>query len=197
MPLAHARGGPPARSGLPRRRRRHGAGGGHRRGRPRGRRLLPADRLGPLGAGDRRRLPLHRLHHAQPPPSLDRTLFPFQRAFPPEVPAPDHRTGAFVRAARLPGPRQRQEHLCAGQPLGRTGRADRIEPQGQIPFRQSHHVHDLQGRGPQRADLVPAPLFPRPRPAGGRYPSHTARSGRTLITRNCSAARPTWRTTAS
>ena len=52
--------------------------------------------------------------HAQPPPSLDRTLFPFQRQVSSQVPAPHHRAGTLVRAALLPGARQRQEHLCAG-----------------------------------------------------------------------------------
>ena len=48
------------------------------------------------------------------PPPLDRTLFPFQRQVSSQVPAPHHRAGTLVRAALLPGARQRQEHLCAG-----------------------------------------------------------------------------------
>ena len=68
----------------------------------------------PAAGGDRRRLPFHHLYGRISPPPLDRTLFPFQRQVSSQVPAPHHRAGTLVRAALLPGARQRQEHLCAG-----------------------------------------------------------------------------------
>lgn len=69
VPRADARGGASARNGVPGRRRRHGPRGGHRRGGPGRRRLLPVDRLGSRGRRDRRRLPLHHLYLGTAPPT--------------------------------------------------------------------------------------------------------------------------------
>ena len=166
MPRADARGGAAARNRLPRSRRRHGRGGGHRRGGQGRGRIPPADRLGPSGAGDCGRIPLHRLHVEPAAASLDGTLLPFQRSFPAPLPAPHHRIGAFVHPAGLSGALQHEKHLCAGQPLGRARSTHRTESQSEIPLREGDDVQLLPDRSPQHAHLFPAQILPRPRPAG-------------------------------
>ena len=89
-----------------------------------------------------------------------------------------------------------KKHLCAGQPLGRARCADRAGPPRQIPFRQGDDVYDLQGRGPQRPDLVPAPVLP---PTGTTSSRASIRSGSiwtTLIMSSSSRGRPIRRITA-
>lgn len=66
MPVPAAGDRTPAGGRLPVGGGRNGARRGYRRGGSRRRRLLPVDRLGPCGAGDRGRLSLYRLHVGNP-----------------------------------------------------------------------------------------------------------------------------------
>ena len=77
MPVPAAGDRTPAGGRLPVGGGRNGARRGYRRGGSRRRRLLPVDRLGPCGAGDRGRLSLYRLHVGKSPASFHKEYLPY------------------------------------------------------------------------------------------------------------------------
>ena len=148
---------------------RNGARRGYRRGGSRRRRLLPVDRLGPCGAGDRGRLSLYRLHVGKIPRHLSTEhYFTFSDKFRKEyLPYTIELGRSFVQPSYQSRGNSKSIYALDNLWDG-LGAACGAESQGEIPFRQGDDVRFVQGYGTQCLDLVPAPLLSRSRSSGGR-----------------------------
>ena len=178
-----------------------GAGGGtgqegHRRGRPRGRRLLPADRLGT----PRRREIVGGYRFivcTTPNPATSRrnTISVSASASAKKfLPRTIELGRSFVQPAYQARGNAKSIYALDNLWDG-LGALIVLNPK-EVPFGKVTMYTTYKAVARNALIWFLRRYFPTAT-SWWRHPSDTARSRRPLITRNCSAARPTWRTTAS